>query len=310
MRLVSILVPAFNEEESIVELYKEVDKNLKDVEDVEWELWVVNDGSSDMTEKVVLELTEKDKRVHLISFRKNFGKSPALQAGLRHVNGDIIFTMDADLQDDPVELSNFIKKLDEGYDMVVGWKQKRLDPLEKRIPSKFFNSVTSKIAGFKLHDFDCGYKCFRREVADSLDIYGELHRYIPVLAYRNGFRITEMPVHHRERKHGRSKYGLERYMRGFLDSLTTAFLLKFSDRPMYFFGRVGVIFSITGFLICLIMAIEWFMGYKIGDRPLLLLGVLLIIVGFLSVSTGFVCNLITDQNYRKNYSEHHIKIIK
>ena len=310
MRLISILVPAYNEEESIPKLYKDIDDSLKKMNDIEWELWFVNDGSSDSTEKAILDLIDKDSRVHIISFRRNFGKSPALQAGFRHVNGDIIFTMDADLQDDPAEIPNFIKKIDEGYDLVVGWKKKRLDPIEKRLPSKLFNAVTSMAAGFKLHDFDCGFKCFRREVVDALDVYGELHRYIPVLAYRNGFKITEITVNHRERKHGRSKYGAERYMRGLLDSFTTTFLLRFSDRPMYFFGRIGVIFSIIGFLICMGLSIEWIMGIAIGHRPLLLLGVLLIIVGFQSVSIGFVCNLIIDQNVRKNYNENHIKLIK
>lgn len=310
MRMISIIVPAYNEEGSIPELYKDIAMNADKISDTEWEIWFINDGSSDNTEQVILDLTEKDSRVHIISFRRNFGKSVALQAGFRHVNGDIVFTMDADLQDDPAEFQSFINKLDEGYDMVVGWKQKRLDPLEKRLPSKLFNSVTSMTAGFKLHDFDCGFKCFRREVVDSIDVYGELHRYIPVLAHRDGFRITEIPVHHRERKHGKSKYGIERYMRGLLDSLTITFLLRYSDRPMYFFGRIGVISSLIGFIICLVLSVEWCMGMSIGHRPLLLLGVLLIIVGFLSISTGFVCNLIIDQNFRRNYKENHIKKIK
>ena len=252
----------------------------------------------------------QDNRVHCISFRKNCGKAAALQAGFRHVNGDVVITIDADLQDDPAEFANFFSKLDEGYDLVVGWKQKRLDPAEKRLPSKVFNYMTSKMAGFKLHDFDCGFKCFRREVVESMDLYGELHRYIPVLAYRDGFRITEIPVHHRERRHGKSKYGLERYMRGLLDSLTITFLLRFSDRPMYFFGRVGVISAALGFLICFILTIEWLYGQAIGHRPLLTLGVLLIIVGFQSISTGFVCNLIIDRGFRQTYQENHIKLIK
>lgn len=308
--MLSIIVPAYNEEGSVFELYQDIAANADKIADTAWEIWFINDGSRDKTEEKILALAETDSRVHLISLRRNFGKSIALQAGFRHINGDIVFTMDADLQDDPAEFQNFIDKIDEGYDMVVGWKQKRLDPLEKRLPSKLFNAVTSAAAGFKLHDFDCGFKCFRREVIDSLDVYGELHRYIPVLAHRNGFRITEIPVHHRERTHGKSKYGIERYMRGLLDSLTTTFLLRYSDRPMYFFGRIGVISAFIGFIICLILSIEWITGIPIGHRPLLLLGILLIIVGFQAVSIGFVCNLIIDQNFRRNYTENHIKIIK
>ena len=310
MRTISVIVPAYNEEASILELYRDIAEHADRLADTQWEIWFVNDGSSDGTEAEIRSLMDADSRVHMISFRKNFGKSAALQAGFRHVTGDIIITMDADLQDDPAEIVHFLEKIDEGYDLVVGWKQNRLDPKEKTIPSKLFNLVTSRMAGFKLHDFDCGFKCFRREVVESIDLYGELHRYIPVLAYRNGFRITEIPVHHRKRKHGRSKYGLERYMRGLLDSLTTTFLLRYHDRPMYFFGRIGVVSAAVGFLICLILTIEWFCGQAIGHRPLLTLGVLLIIVGFQSISTGFVCNMMIDRSFRQTYREDHIKFIK
>ena len=309
-RKISIIVPAYNEQDSICELFHDISGKMKKVDCIEWEIWFINDGSSDNTENVILELCAQDSHVHIISFRKNFGKSAALQAGFRHATGDIIFTMDADLQDDPAEFQRFIDKIDEGYDLVVGWKTNRLDSLEKRLPSKLFNSVTAKASGIKLHDFDCGFKCFRQEVVESMDLYGELHRYIPVLTCRNGFRITEISVNHRKRVHGKSKYGLERYMRGLLDSLTTTFLLKYSDRPMYFFGRIGIISAVIGFLICLVLSIEWFFGQSIGHRPMLVLGVLLIIVGFQAVSTGFVCNLIIDRSFRRTYNESHIKIIK
>ena len=289
---VSIIVPAYNEEASIPELYRDIVANTEKLKEYQWEIWFVNDGSTDGTERAMLDLSERDERVHVISFRKNFGKSPALQAAFRHVTGDIVFTMDADLQDDPAEFGRFIEKLHEGYDLVVGWKINRLDPAEKRLPSKLFNFVTSRASGIKLH------------------IYGELHRYIPVLAHRNGFRITEIPVNHRKREHGKSKYGMERYMRGLLDSLTTTFLLRYSDRPMYFFGRIGIIMSALGFFICLGLSLLKLTGQSIGGRPLLTLGVLLIIVGFQSISTGFVCNLLIDRNFRRNYREDHIKFIK
>ena len=313
-RKVSVLIPAYNEQDSVIKLYDQIIDSInvmKKQEQVsDYEIWFVNDGSTDKTEQMILDLIDKDEKVHIISFRKNFGKSPALQVGFRHVSGDIVFTLDADLQDDPAEFSRFVEKIDEGYDLVVGWKYNRLDPLEKRLPSKLFNAVTSANSGVKLHDFDCGFKCFKAEVVRSLDVYGELHRYIPVLAQRKGFRITEITVNHRTREHGHSKYGMERYMRGLLDSLTTTFLLKYSDRPMYFFGRVGLLTGFIGFVICLFLTVLWFMGQKIGGRPLLVLGVLLVVVGIQFISTGFVCNIVVDRSFRTSYDESHVKIIR
>ena len=242
-RKISFVIPAYNEEESLSELYSRIMTNVQSCLSEgllsDYEILFVDDGSTDHSVQVMKELHSRDDRVRYIIFRKNFGKSIALQAAFRNVTGDIIITMDADLQDEPSELRNFLLKLDEGYDMVVGWKVNRLDPMEKKLPSKLFNKVTSKMSGLKLHDFDCGYKAFRREVADSLDVYGEMHRYIPVLAYRRGFSITEIPVQHNKRKHGKSKYGMERYMRGLFDFLSVAFLSNYHDRPMYFFGKVG-----------------------------------------------------------------------
>jgi glycosyltransferase involved in cell wall biosynthesis len=313
-RKVSVLVPAFNEQDSLNELYSRILDNVKKLISnqliSEYEIVFVNDGSSDNTEAVMCELADKDPNVHVISFRKNFGKSPALDCGFKHVTGDIVFTMDADLQDDPDEFQRFIEKIDEGYDLVVGWKKNRLDSAEKRLPSKLFNAVTSKLSGVYLHDHDCGFKCFRKEVIDSLDLYGELHRYVPVLAHRKGFRITEITVLHHKREHGHSKYGMERYMRGLLDSMTTTFLLKYSDRPMYFFGRVGIGLTFVGFIICLFLTVLWFMGQAIGTRPLLTLGVLCIIAGFQFIATGFLGNLVVENTHRRTYDESHVKFIK
>ncbi|WP_026495977.1 glycosyltransferase family 2 protein [Butyrivibrio sp. WCD3002] len=313
-RKVSVLVPAFNEQDSLNELYSRILDNVKKLISnqliSEYEIVFVNDGSSDNTEAVMCELADKDPNVHVISFRKNFGKSPALDCGFKHVTGDIVFTMDADLQDDPDEFQRFIEKIDEGYDLVVGWKKNRLDSAEKRLPSKLFNAVTSKLSGVYLHDHDCGFKCFRKEVIDSLDLYGELHRYVPVLAHRKGFRITEITVLHHKREHGHSKYGMERYMRGLLDSMTTTFLLKYSDRPMYFFGRVGIGLTFVGFVICLFLTVLWFMGQAIGTRPLLTLGVLCIIAGFQFIATGFLGNLVVENTHRRTYDESHVKFIK
>ena len=220
-----------------------------------------------------------------------------------------MFTLDADLQDDPAEFSRFLEKIEEGYDLVVGWKFDRLDPLEKKLASKLFNRVTSLLSGISLHDFDCGFKCFRREVIDSIDLYGELHRYIPVLAYRNGFRITEITVQHHRREYGSSKYGIERDMRGLFDSMTTTFLLKYNDRPMYFFGRMGILSMILGFIICFYLTMLWMVGEKIGGRPLLILGVLCMIIGIQMIATGFIGNIIVDTLHRSHYKENHIKRI-
>ena len=247
------------------------------------------------------------KNVHLIAFRKNFGKAAALQAGFRNSKGDIVITMDADLQDDPKEIPRFIEKLEEGYDLVSGWKKERHDPLEKRLPSKLFNRVTAHLSGVHLHDFNCGFKAYRREVVDSIDVYGELHRYIPVLAYRKGFRITEITVEHHAREFGKSKYGLERYLRGLFDSMTVAFLGKFYDRPMYFFGKIGLVLCVIGGVICAYLTALWCMGQGIGSRPLLLLGVLFLILGVQMFSTGFIGDMLVDATYHDRYNESHIK---
>ncbi len=276
--LLSFVVPVFNEEASLKELFDRIGQVagacMESDRIRDWELWFVSDGSTDGSVDVIQKLSEDNPRIGLIVLRKNFGKATALQAAFRHVNGDIIITMDADLQDDPKEIPRFLDKLDEGFDVVSGWKKKRYDPLNKRLPSKLFNAVTSHLSGVKLHDFNCGFKAYRRAVVDGIDLYGELHRYIPVLAARSGFRIAELVVEHHERKHGKSKYGVERYLRGLFDSMTTSFLLKYYDRPMYLFGRLGLYSFLAGFVICLILTIEWFCGTSIGGRPLLMLGIL------------------------------------
>lgn len=310
---VSVVIPAYNEESSLHELYRRIMTSIHEMKKSgiigEYELLFINDGSTDATESVMLELHEKDSNVHVISLRRNFGKATALNAGLRHVKGDIIFTMDADLQDDPKEFPRFIEKLEEGYDLVVGWKVKRLDSVEKRLPSKLFNTVTSGFSGVNLHDHDCGFKAFRREVADSLDLYGESHRYIPLLAHRQGFRITEIPVEHHKREFGHSKYGVERYLRGLFDFMTTVFLIRYSDRPMYFFGKIGLLCLAVGLSVCSYLTVIWFMGNPIGGRPLLVLGVLLILLSIQFISAGFIGNLLIDVTHRDHYREDHIKKI-
>lgn len=304
-RIISFVIPVYNEEESLKLLYEKIMQNIPSGCDAE--IVFVNDGSTDRSVEVIKEMNAKDERVHLISFRKNFGKAMALESGFRNVHGEIVITMDADLQDDPVEIPNFIAKIDEGYDLVSGWKENRKDPLEKRLPSKLFNKVTSKMSGVKLHDFNCGFKAYRKEVVDAIDVYGELHRYIPVLAYRKGFRIAEISVHHNKRQFGKSKYGFERYLRGLFDSLTVAFLGKYYDRPMHLFGKAGLLCGMSGAIICFYLLVLKLMGNSIGGRPLLVLGVLLIVLGVQMFSTGFIGDIIVDATYRKRYDESHIK---
>ena len=306
-RKLSVLIAAYNEEESIPELYQQLMENIRECKAAglltSYEILWINDGSSDRTGEILKKLHQQDPCVRYIFFRKNFGKSVALETGFRNVTGDVVITMDADLQDDPCELQHFLRKLDEGYDLVSGWKFNRLDPAEKRLPSKLFNKVTAKMSGINLHDFDCGYKAYRRQVTDSLDVYGSMHRYLPVLAWRNGFRITEITVHHNKRKYGKSKFGIERYLQGLFDFLTVFFLTRYADRPMYFFGRAGLVSGGIGFLICLYLLILKLCGQSIGGRPLLMLGVLLILLGMQFLSVGFIGNMIVDQNARRNYTE-------
>lgn len=304
-QLLSFVIPVYNEEKSLELLYNGIVDNIP--KDYSKEIWFINDGSSDNSEEVIKGIIKKDRDAHLISFRKNFGKALALETAFRNVNGDIIITMDADLQDDPVEIPNFVNKIDEGYDLVSGWKKERHDPLEKRLPSKLFNRVTSRLSGVKLHDFNCGYKAYKREVIDAIDVYGELHRYIPVLAYRKGFKITELVVHHHKRQFGKSKYGFERYLRGLFDSLSVAFLGKYYDRPMHLFGKGGLFCGLAGFAICLYLLVLKLMGEAIGGRPLLILGVLLIILGVQMFSIGFIGDMLVDATYRKRYNESHVK---
>ena len=312
--LLSIIIPAYNEAQSIAPLYKKLQNSIKEIKTQklieDYEIWFVNDGSVDATETEILKLINKNNRVKLISLRKNFGKSKALQVGFRHVSGDVVITMDADLQDEPAELARFILKINEGYDLVSGWKQNRFDPWEKRLPSKLFNFVTSLFSGIKIHDFNCGFKAYRREVIKSLHIYGEFHRYIPVIALRNGFKIGEIVVHHHKRRYGKSKFGFERYLRGMFDAVSALFLLKFYDKPMYFFGKIGLLLFFIGFLICSYLTILWFGGNSIGHRPLLILGVLFILVGLQSFSLGLIANIIVDNADRKRTDESFVKTIE
>ena len=300
----SLVIPVFNEEGSLKKLYEEINNSLQKLIEGKiignYEICFVSDGSTDRSELIIRELCLNDSHVCLICFRRNFGKSRALQAGFRRVHGDVILTMDADLQDDPKEFKKFLDKIEAGADLVSGWKFNRLDPLEKKIPSKLFNFVTSKCSGIALHDFNCGFKAYRREVVDNINVYGEFHRYIPVLALRNGFKVEEIPVEHHKRSFGKSKFGAERYLRGLFDAFSALFLLKYWDRPMYFFGKIGLVLFLIGFLICSYLSLLWFSGQAIGGRPLLVLGVLFILIGVQAVLIGLVANIIVDAAVKKS----------
>lgn len=286
---ISIIIPAYNEAENLPFLCGEISEIMNGISD-DYEIIIVDDGSSDKTQEVVENLYNNDQR-HIIGihFRANFGKASALKAGFREAKGKIVFTMDADLQDDPKEIPNFIAKIKEGYDLVSGWKQNRKDSFVKNTSSKFFNLITSLFSKIKLHDFNCGFKAYRSEVAKGLDLYGQLHRYIPVIAGNQGYKIAEIPVHHRKRKFGKSKYGPVRFLNGFLDLLTVMILTKYFKRPAHFFGGVGAMALGTGFIIGLyITYLKLVYGNIQGRLPLFIAGILLIMIGVQLISLGLI----------------------
>ncbi|MBU1880720.1 glycosyltransferase family 2 protein [bacterium] len=288
---VSAVIPLFNEEPSLHELFTRLEANLSKMGN--WEIIFIDDGSSDRSLEVLRTLHDREARVRIISFRKNYGKSAALHAGFKAARGQYVITLDADLQDDPAEFQSLIRKLEEGYDLVSGWKKKRKDPIEKKLPSKLFNSVVGLLTGIRLHDFNCGLKAYRREVIAEVPVYGEMHRFIPALVHWAGFRVTELPVQHHPRKHGRSKYGAKRYLSGFLDLLSVIFLVRFAKKPMHLFGLGGMLFTFAGLLILGYLTWGWMQGVWIGDRPLFFLGILLMVFGVQSFSLGLIGELLT-----------------
>jgi glycosyltransferase involved in cell wall biosynthesis len=303
---VSIVIPCYNEEGSVKTLADKLVEVLART-GKPFEILFVDDGSNDGTLAALESLNESDTRIKFLSFRRNFGKAAGLSAGFAEARGDVVFTMDADLQDDPEEIPAFLAKLDEGFDLVSGWKKKRNDPVGKTLPSKLFNKVTAKLTGVPLHDFNCGFKVYRKEVLSEIDLYGEMHRYIPVLAHNKGFSVAELPVKHHPRTTGKSKYGLERYLRGATDLLTILFLTRYTKSPAHFFGGSGLLTSGAGFFICLYLSALWFMGARpIGNRPLLFLGILLIITGVQLFSIGLIGEMLTKAG-AKDQPEYSIK---
>jgi len=298
---VTVLVPVLNEEGTIHELTARVASNLEAL-GKSFEIVFVDDGSDDSTVEKIHEAHARDERVKLVELRRNFGKAAALCAGFDMARGAVIVTMDGDLQDDPDEIPRFLDKIEnENLDLVSGWKKTRHDPASKRYPSKLFNWVTRRLAQVDLHDFNCGFKAYRREVFDQIALYGELHRYIPVLASRRGFTIGEIEVKHHARTHGVSKYGWDRLYKGLLDLITVLFITKYTRRPLHLFGVVGILSFGLGVAINVYLAVLWaFFEQPLSNRPLLLLGVLLMLVGLQVLLTGLIGEMLTFKNFQRS----------
>ncbi|MGA2911295.1 MAG: glycosyltransferase family 2 protein [Candidatus Levyibacteriota bacterium] len=289
--MISAVVPAFNEEESLNELYKVLSVNLLKLGQ-EYEIIFVDDGSTDSTLQILQKLASKDKTIRIFSFRKNRGKAEALTVGFQMAKGDYIVTLDADLQDRPEEIKKLLDKAKEGFDLVSGWRKDRKDALRTRLSSQFFNFIMSSFWGVHLHDYNCGLKLYTKEAARSLNLYGGMYRFIPLLVAEKGFEVTEIPVVHEKRKFGKSKYGFSKIFRDVPDMFTILFLSKYAKRPLHFFGFVGGIISAIGFFIMIYLTILHFMGQRIGNRPLLTFGMLLMLAGLQLLFTGLLADLI------------------
>jgi glycosyltransferase involved in cell wall biosynthesis len=288
---ISVVAPAFDEERSVALLFEELQAAL-DPLGQPWELVFVDDGSTDGTFGALTRLHDAHENVRVVRLRRNFGKSAALAAGFEQARGEIIVTIDADMQDDPAEIPRLLAKLDEGFDLVSGWKSRRRDPWTRRLLSRVFNRLASAVSGLSLHDVNCGLKAYRAEVVHDLRIYGELHRFLPVLAHERGYRVAELPVNHRPRNHGRSRYGFERYLRGFLDLLTVSLVGRYRHRPLHLFGGLGLLLGFAGTAVLAYLTVLKASGEAIGHRPLLILGVLLVVVGIQLFSLGLLGEMI------------------
>jgi glycosyltransferase involved in cell wall biosynthesis len=296
----TILIPLFDEEGSLPELYEIVTSVLTNFKR-SYEIIFIDDGSTDGSFKILESLFQKDDCVRVFQFRKNYGKSAALSCGFENARGKYVITMDADLQDDPEEIPALVEKIEEGFDLISGWKKKRYDPFIKRNTSKFYNLVTSFLSGIRLHDFNCGIKAYRNDVVKNIQIYGQLHRFIPVLSYWQGFKVGEKVVKHHPRKYGRTKFGISRFTAGLFDLFTVLFLHKFRKRPLHLFGSLGLLSFVTGLVINLILAYQRIFADKfLSNRPLLFLAVMLVIVGIQFISIGLLGEMITETQKRQD----------
>lgn len=301
---ISVVVPLLNEEESLPELHRWIVR-VANREGLSYEIIFIDDGSTDDSWKVIEALSQEDPHVKGIKFQRNYGKSAALNEGFKMAAGEVVITMDADLQDSPDEIPGLRKMiLEDQYDLVSGWKKKRHDPVSKTLPSKFFNWVTQKVSGINLHDFNCGLKAYRKKVVKSIEVYGEMHRYIPLIAKWSGFtRIGEKEVEHRARKYGKSKFGLERFINGFLDLMTIMFVGRFGKKPMHFFGTWGTLSFFIGFAIFLYLTVSKFFFDKTGltQRPLFFFAIMAMIIGTQLFVTGFLAELISRNAPGRNF---------
>jgi glycosyltransferase involved in cell wall biosynthesis len=289
---ISVLIPCKDEEATLGTLVGQIDAALGPL-DTEYEIIFVDDGSTDTSWQVMTQLAADNPRVRAIRFRRNFGKAAALAAAVDEARGERVVTMDADLQDDPAEVPRLLAELDDGADLVSGHKADRKDPLGKRIPSKFFNMMTNVMTGLKINDHNCGLKAASTEVYRRVPLYGELHRYIPALAHQSGYQVRELAVNHRPREHGKSKYGFERYVRGAIDLLTVMTITKYGRRPAHLFGGLGLLSAFIGFVtLAYLTVVKLFGGQAIGDRPLLMLGILLVILGVQLISIGLIAEIV------------------
>jgi glycosyltransferase involved in cell wall biosynthesis len=297
-RLLSVVVPLLDEEPTLERLYEELEDGVAPT-GLEWEVVFVDDGSTDGSYRELVRLHAAHLNVRVVRLRRNFGKAAALAAGIEVAAGDVIVTMDADLQDDPAEIPSLLAKLDEGFDVVSGWKCDRHDPFVRRFVSRIYNAATRLATGVKLHDMNCGLKVYRAEVFDHVRLYGERHRFVPVLAHHLGFSVTELPVNHRPRANGHSKFGIERYLRAPFDLLTIVFMGRYRHRPLHLFGGVGLGASLVGVAILAYLTVLKAQGQGIGARPLLLLGVLLVVVGVQLLSLGLIGEMLTSYHEEK-----------
>lgn len=299
---VSVLVPVLDEAGTVLDLARRVRDAIVPM-GLAYEIIFVDDGSRDATCERVREARALDPQVKLVRLRRNFGKAAALTAGFDVASGRLVVTLDGDLQDDPDEIPRMLETLERGgFDLVSGWKHERKDPLSKTLPSLLFNWATRKLAQVDLHDFNCGFKVYRREVLEEVPIYGELHRYIPVLASRRGFAVGELAVRHHARRHGVSKYGWDRFYKGLLDLLTVLFITKYTRRPLHLFGALGLGGLGSGLLINCYLAVRWFLGEPLSNRPLLLLGSLLMLIGLQVLMTGLLAEMMTHKTFRRSDS--------
>jgi glycosyltransferase involved in cell wall biosynthesis len=301
---VSVIIPLLNEEESLPELLAWIEKVAKE-HDLSWEAVLVDDGSIDDSWTVIEELSVKMPEVKAIRFKRNYGKSAALNSGFEVAEGDVVITMDADLQDSPEEIPGLYKMIKEdGFDLVSGWKKKRYDPIGKTIPSKFFNRITRMMTGIKLHDFNCGLKAYKNDLVKNIEVYGEMHRYIPVIAKWAGFtEIGERVVQHQERKYGKTKFGIERFVNGFLDLLSITFVTRFGKKPMHFFGSLGTLFFLGGGIISIWIIVEKIFGLAkrdVVDQPLFYLALLAMVVGVQLFLSGFLAEMMSRNSHDRN----------